>query len=66
MQRPTLHPDQSGALAQLVERYLCKVDVRSSILLGSTTKNPISSGISLHELGRRIGAIAHILPTIAS
>ena len=36
MQRPTRRPDQSGALAQLVERYLCKVDVRSSILLGST------------------------------
>ena len=30
--------NSSGALAQLVERLLCKQDVRSSILLGSTKR----------------------------
>lgn len=31
-------PARPGALAQLVERCLCKADVRSSNLLGSTKK----------------------------
>lgn len=32
-----------GALAQLVERCLCKADVRSSNLLGSTIENTVST-----------------------
>ena len=32
-----------GSLTQLVECLLCKQDVRSSILLGSTTRTPRSA-----------------------
>ena len=54
---------ESGALAQLVERYLCKVDVRSSILLGSTIKP--SAQVALDNGSCRvIGRRAHTLPTI--
>jgi hypothetical protein len=66
MQRPTCRPDQSGALAQLVERCLCKAEVRGSNPLGSTTKTRRLSGISylLRSGTNKVGA--HILPTIAS